>query len=70
MTGFYVRRDARVRETVGAVAVAVGVAVSVGGLSFYLARMLLAREHMKSKAPPRVDRELGRRQRTGSEGAK
>jgi hypothetical protein len=66
MTGFYVRRDARVRETVGAVAVA----VSVGGLSFYLARMLLARKHMESKAPPRVDREPGRRQRTGSEGAK
>ena len=70
MTGFYVPREARTRETVGAVAVAVGVAVSVGGLSFYLARMLLAREHMESKAPPRVAREPERGKRAGSEGAK
>jgi hypothetical protein len=63
MTGFYVPREARTREIVGAVAVA----VSVGGLSLYLARMLLARDHMESKAPPR---EPGRRQRAESEGAK
>ena len=66
MTGFYVPREARTRETVGAVAVALGVAVSVG----YLVRMLLAREHMESKAPPHVAREPERRRRTGSEGAK
>jgi len=66
MTGFYAPRKARTRETVGAVAVAVG----VGSLSFYLTRMLFAREHMEPKAPPRVAREPGRRQRTGSEGAK
>jgi len=66
MTGFYVRREARTRETVGAVAVAVG----VGGLSFYLARMLLARDHMESKAPPRVAREPGRLQWAEGEGAK
>jgi len=63
MTGFYVRREARTRETVGAVVLA----VSIGGLSFYLARMLLARDHMESKAPPR---EPGRIQRAESEGAK
>jgi len=66
MTGFYVRREARTRETVGAVVLA----VSIGGLSFYLARMLLARDHMESKAPPRVAREPGRLQRAESEGAK
>ena len=66
MTGFYIRREARTRETVGAVAVA----VSVGGLSFYLARMLLARDHMESKAPPRVAREPGRLQRDESGGVK
>ena len=66
MTGFYVPREARTRETVGAVAVALGVAVSVG----YLVRMLLAREHMESKALPHVAREPERRRRTGSEGAK
>ena len=70
MTGFYVPREARTRETVGAVAVAVGIAVSVGGLSFYLARMLLARDHMESKAPPIGAREPGRRQRAESEGWK
>jgi hypothetical protein len=70
MTGFYVPREARTRETVGAVAVALGVAVSVGNLSFYLVRMLLAREHMESKAPPHVAREPERHRRTGSEGAK
>jgi hypothetical protein len=66
MTGFYVPREARTLETVGAVAVA----VSVGGLSLYLARMLLARDHMESKAPPIGAREPGRRQRAKSEGAK
>ena len=70
MTGFYVRRDARVRETVGAAAVALGVAVSVGGLSFYLARMFLARDHMESKAPPRGALGPRGRQSAGCEGAK
>ena len=49
MTRFYVQREAGIRETVGAVAVALG----VGGLSFYLVRMLLAREDLESKAPTR-----------------
>lgn len=56
MTRFYVQREAGIRETVAAVAVAVG----VGGLSFYLVRMLLAREDFESKAPPPVVREPGR----------
>ena len=52
MTSFHVQRQAGIRETVAAVAVALG----VGGLSFYLVRMLLAREDLESKAPPRVAR--------------
>jgi hypothetical protein len=66
MTGLYVRRDAKGREIVGAVAVA----VSVGGLSFYLARMLLARDHMESKAPPRRAPGPRGRPSAGNEGAK
>ena len=66
MTRFYVQRKAGIRETVAAVAVAVG----VGGLSFYLARMLLAREGLESKAPPHVARDPGRRQPLESEGAR
>ncbi len=50
MTRFYVKREAGIRETVSAVAVA----LSVGGLSFYLARMLLSRDNLESKAPPHV----------------
>lgn len=64
MTRFYVKREARVRETVSALAVA----LSVGSLSFYLARMLLAREGVESEAPPRVAEDPGRSRPTGSEG--
>jgi len=64
MTILYVRREAGVRETVGALAVALG----VGGLSFYLVRMLLAREHLESTAPQREAQSSGRRRPNGSEG--
>ena len=47
MTRFYVQREAGIRQTVGALAVGLG----IGGLSFYLARMLLAREDVESKPP-------------------
>ena len=50
MTRFYVPRKAGARETMGALAVALG----VGGLSFYLVRMFLARENLETKAPPHV----------------
>jgi hypothetical protein len=64
MTRFYVQREAGVRETVGALAVA----LSVGSLSFYLVRMLLARESVESKAPPQIPGDPGRRLPAGSEG--
>ena len=63
MTRFFVRSEAGIRETVGALAVALG----AGGLSFYLARMLLAREDLASKAPPYVAGDPGRRQPVESE---
>ena len=63
MTRFYVQKEAGIRETVAAAAVAVG----VGGLSFYLVRMLLAREDLESNAPRRLAREPGRRRRVKSE---
>ena len=66
MTRFYVPREAGIRETVSALAVA----LAVGGLSFYLARMLLAREILESKAPPHVAGGPGRREPAGSEGAR
>ena len=65
MTRFFVRKEAGIRETVGALAVALG----IGGLSFYLVRMLLAREDLESKAPPHVPGNPGRRQPAGREGA-
>ena len=49
---------------------ALAVALGVGGLSFYLVRMLLAREDLESKAPPRVAGEPGARQPARSEGAR
>ncbi len=49
MTGFYLPRKAGARETMGALAVALG----VGGLSFYLVRMFLARDRLETKAPAR-----------------
>ena len=64
MTRFFVRREAGIRETVGALAVALG----IGGLSFYLARMLLAREDLESKAPPHVARDPGRLRVVGRRG--
>ena len=66
MTRFYVKREVRIRETVSALAVALG----VGAFSFYVARMLLARENLESKAPSHVVRDPARRQPAGSEGAK
>ncbi len=66
MTRFFVRREAGIRETVGALAVALG----IGGLSFYLARMLLAREDLESKAPCQLDGDPESRQIAGGEGAK
>ncbi len=56
MTRFYVPREARVRETIGALAVALG----VGGLSFYLVRMLIARDDLETKAVAHVASEPAR----------
>lgn len=50
MTRFYVRREPGPRETLGALAVA----VSVGAVSFYFVRMLLAREGLEREAPKRL----------------
>ncbi len=61
MTRFFVQRESGTRETVAAMAVALG----VGGLSFYLVRMLLAREDVESEAPSRVEPKPGRRERVG-----
>ena len=66
MTRFYVKREARIRETVSALAVALG----VGGLSFYLTRMLLARDDLESKALPDVAADPGRLRGARSEGFK
>ena len=54
MTRFFVPRKAGPRETMGALAVAVG----VGGLSYYLVRMLFARDSLESKAPTHMKSEL------------
>ncbi len=65
MTRFYMQREAGIRETVSALAVAVG----VGGLSYYLVRMLLAREDLETrvgtKVSDQVDGDRGRRQLAG-----
>ena len=66
MTRFFVRGEAGIRETVGALAVGLG----IGSLSFYLARMLFTREDLESKAPSHVVQDPARRQPAGSEGAK
>ncbi len=58
MTRSFVPRKAGPRETMGALAVALGVALSLGGLSFYLVRMLLARDSLESKAPAHITGEL------------
>ena len=56
MTRFYVPREASVRETIAALAVALG----VGGLSFYLVRMLIARDDLETKAVARAESEPAR----------
>jgi hypothetical protein len=66
MTRFYVQTEAGVREKAAALAVALG----VGGLSFYLVRMLLAREDVESRAPSHPSRKSGRNRRATSEGAR
>ena len=66
MTRFYVKREAGIRETVSALAVA----LSVGGLSFYLTRMLLARDDLESKALSGVAADPGRLRGARSEGFK
>ncbi len=65
MTRFYVKREAGILETVSALAVA----LSVGGLSFYLTRMLLARDDLESKALPDVAGDPGRLLGARREGA-
>jgi hypothetical protein len=62
MTRFYVQKEAGTSETVGALAIALG----VGGVSFYLARMFLAREDVEYKPPPRAAREPGVTSRLGA----
>ena len=54
MTRFFVPRKAGPRETMGALAVA----LCIGGLSFYLIRMLFARDSLESKAPAHMTGEL------------
>ena len=66
MTRFYVKREAGIRETDSALAVALG----VGGLSFYLTRMLLASDDLESKALPDVAADPGRLRGARSEGFK
>jgi hypothetical protein len=46
---FYLRRDPGSKETLGAMAVALG----VGAVSFYFVRNLLAREGLEREAPKR-----------------
>jgi len=58
MTRFFVPREAGPRETMGALAVALGVALVTGSLSFYLVRMLLARDSLESRAPAHMQGEL------------
>ncbi len=65
MSRFYARREPGTRDTLGALAVA----IALGGLSFYLVRLLLARENLESEPPPLVASGTGRRQVIGSEGA-
>lgn len=66
MTRFYVRGKSGIRETMGALTVALG----IGGLSFYLVRILLARRILDSESPRRVASGTGRHQVTGSGGAR
>jgi hypothetical protein len=65
MANFYLQREAGSRDRLTALAVAVG----VGGLSFYLTRMLLARESLESKAPHLVASKPSRRSLSQREGA-
>ncbi len=64
MTRFYVKTEAGIRETVSALALALG----VGACSFYVARMLLAREDLESKPPRYLSGDPESRQIAGSEG--
>ena len=58
MARIYVRADPGGREILGSLAVAVG----VGALSFYVARMLLSREGLESTPPTNtLSRAVGRR---------
>ncbi len=66
MTRIYEIREAGISETDSALAVA----LSVGGLSFYLTRMLLARDDLESKALPDVAADPGRLLGARSEGLK
>ena len=52
MTRFYIRREPDPRETLGSLVVA----VSVGAVSFYFVRMLLAREGLEREAPKRLSK--------------
>ncbi|HIF05529.1 MAG TPA: hypothetical protein EYQ64_00850 [Gemmatimonadetes bacterium] len=52
MTRFYMQREPGARDTLAALALAIG----VGGVSYYLVRMLLAREALESQPPPALER--------------
>ena len=65
MSRFYVQREAGTRDTLAALALAIG----VGGLSYYLVRMLLARDELESKGPPSLAPESQPRKKIRSKGA-
>ena len=66
MTRFYVSRKAGAPETMGALAVALG----VGGLSFYLVRMFLARDNLETETPAHVAGEPESRPGVREQGAR
>lgn len=51
MTRVYLRREGDRREKLGALAVSLGVAVSVGAVAYYLARMLMSRDAIELEPP-------------------
>ncbi len=54
MTRVYARREGDRREKIGAVAVSLGISLSVGAVAYYLARMMISRDRIELEPPTRL----------------
>lgn len=59
MTRVYTRREGDRREKMGALALSLGVSLSVGAVAYYLARLMISRDSIELEPPARLETKEG-----------